>query len=106
MTDDTFAPDLPGSELRTAWGSPKRWTRPGLFAVLLSSTDEVRPRKYDPGADTWTTMVTGTEASEEGAMVSRAQPGLEFEVMRLEAGVWRDFLGRTARQVIEARWPR
>jgi len=91
-------------ELRTRWGSPKQWTRPGMFGVLLSSSNEVTARTYDSCTDLWDTVETLSQAHAYGASVRRAQLGLEFEVMRLEHGTWRDFLGRTAHEVINARW--
>ena len=90
--------------LRTAWGSPKRWTSPGAFGILLSSMSEVETRTHTPRTDEWERFGNLRQAHAYGERVRRAQPGLEFEVMRLEHGTWRDFLGRTVHEVVAARW--
>lgn len=91
-------------ELRTRFGTPRRWTGPGRFAVLMSSSEEVVDRIYDCATDTWSELGHVDDAHDHAALLRRHQPGVEFEVVRLEAGVWRDYLGRTVQQVIEARW--
>ena len=92
--------------LRTAWGSPKGWSGQGRYGVLLSSAadGEVTDRTYDPRADVWSAVDSLDAAHTLGSTVRRAQPGLQFEVMRLEHGTWRDFMGRTVAEVIRQRW--
>lgn len=93
--------------LRTRFGSPKRWLSPGAFGVLLSSAPDasVVDHTYDH-LDAPVPFTGANQASEYGGMVRSVQPGIEFEVMRLEDGQWRDFMGRTPAQTIEARWAR
>lgn len=91
-------------ELRTRFGTPKRWTRRGRFGVLLSSTHEVIDRVQHPVNGTVVHLDRVDDAHDHAAMLRRHQPGLEFEVVRLENGVWRDYLGRSAAQVTHARW--
>lgn len=105
MTTAELAPVL-SPTLRTAWGSPKKWTGRGRFGVLLSSSaeTEVTERTYDSASDVWSTIDSLDAAHQYGATIRHAQTGLQFEVMRLEDGVWRDFLGREPVAVARARW--
>lgn len=91
-------------ELRTRFGTPRRWTGAGCFAVLMSSSEEVVDRIYDSATDSWSKLEHVDDAHDHAVVLRRAQPGVEFEVVRLEGGVWRDYLGRTVRQIIDARW--
>lgn len=77
-----------------------------MFGVLLSSSDEVTARTFDPHTEIWSDMATANAAAAHGLAVRSVQPGLESETMRLEGGTWRDFWGRTPREVIAARWSR
>lgn len=98
--DTGFAP-----ELRTRFGTPKAWTRGGQrFGVLLSSCETVIERAYDAKADEWTTFDRVDAAHDHARQIRRCQAGVEFEVVRRENGHWRDYLGRTPKQIIDARW--
>jgi hypothetical protein len=91
---------------RTDSGAPRHWSSPAVFGVLLSSSDGVTARTFDPHTETWSPMTTAAAAGAHGLAVCSVQPGLEFETMRLEGRTWRDFWGRTPREVITARWAR
>ena len=95
-------------QMRTVYGTPKRWLREGQFGVLLSSAPdgEVIDQRYDARAGSWEPITRADHAADHGAMIRRSQPGIEFEVVRLEDGVWRGFLGRTPKQAIDVRWSR
>lgn len=72
--------------------------------VLLSHCSEVIDRTFDPRTEVWSQLTSAVMAAEHGTKIARAQPGAEFEVMRLEAGSWRDLRGRTVKEVIGDRW--
>lgn len=91
-------------KVRTSWGAPLRWSSPGTFGVLLSSTDYVTGTRYDGATQSQVPILSADTAAELAATILRAQPGIEFEVMRLEDEVWRDFQGRTRSEVTAARW--
>src|SRR5665647_3450680 len=91
-------------KIRMAWGAPLRWTSPGTFGVLLSSTDYVTANQYDPATQALVPVLRADDAAELAATILKAQPGIEFEGMRLEDEVWRDFQGRTRSEVTAARW--
>ncbi len=101
MTTTALSED-PG--LRTMQGGAKGWLRPGTFGVLLSHCSEVIDRTFEPRTEVWSDLTSAADAGQYGLRVARAQPGAEFEVMRLEAGSWRDFRGRTVKEVIGDRW--
>jgi hypothetical protein len=104
----TMAPSSPQLDptLRTGTGSPRRWRSAGPFGVLFAHAFESRvvERTYEPASNTCSPMPHLRDAHAHGSAVRRVQPGVEFEVMRLEAGVWRDFMGRTVPEVEAARW--
>ena len=95
---------VPVPVLRTSWGTPLRWSKPGRFGVLFSHTDYVTDTRHDPTTQTQVEVVTADTAAELAATVLKAQPGIEFEVMRLEGDQWRDYQGRTRPEVTAARW--
>lgn len=91
-------------EFRNAHGGPIRWRSPGRFGVLLSHADYVTDTQFDDTTHTQVPLLSAAAADEYGALIRRAQPGAEYEVMRLEDDVWRDLRGRTRSEVTAARW--
>ncbi|EYR64869.1 hypothetical protein N866_03215 [Actinotalea ferrariae CF5-4] len=99
MTADTFDPAL-----RTRFGTPKRWVGPGRFGVVMAGSRRVVDRVLDPASGAWSELQHVDAAHDHAAALRRERRCGEFEVVRDEAGVWRDYLGRTPEQIHDARW--
>ena len=99
VTTDIFDPAL-----RTRFGTPKRWVGPGRFGVVLAGSRQVVDRILDQSSGAWSDLRHVDDAHDHAAALRRDRVCTEFEVVRHEAGVWRDYLGRTPEQIHDARW--